>query len=64
MRQNLGVLSKAFDMSFKAKCYSDAYMRGPPGHPGPWTCVADKFLVSTYPTFYETSFYLDSQQRW
>ena len=45
------------------KCYSDAYMRGPPGHPGPWACVAGKFLISAYPTFYETCFYLDLQQR-
>ena len=58
------MLSKAFDMSFKVKCHRDAYMRGPSGHPGPWTCVADKFLVSAYPTFYVTCFYLDSQQRW
>lgn len=57
------MLSKSFDMSFKQKCYSDAYMRGPPGHPGPWTCVAGKFLISAYPTFYETCFYLDLQQR-
>lgn len=57
------MLSKAFDMSFKVKCRRDAYMRGPSGYPGPWTCVADKFLVSAYPTFYVTCFYLDSQQR-